>query len=231
MRYSQVEKAIFLSRPNRFIANVLIDGREEVVHVKNTGRCRELLVPGCTVYLSRAQAPGRKTLFDLIAVEKRRPGQEPLLVNMDSQAPNTLCREWLEAGGLGFIPDRIHCEVTFENSRFDLMLESADTTAFVEVKGVTLEDEGLCMFPDAPTLRGTKHLNELVRAVEQGYQAYLVFVVQMQECHGFVPHTRQDPAFAAALIRARQCGVTVLAVSCRVAPDELYIEKKLSLLF
>ena len=218
MRYRKVRKGEFLLRPNRFIAHVEIDGRTEICHVKNTGRCRELLIPGAEVYLEQAENPSRKTQYDLIAVRKG-----DILINMDAQAPNKVFGEWVADGG--FLPGvtAIRPEFTWEDSRFDFRLETEQGIHFVEVKGVTLEENGEVCFPDAPTERGTKHLNGLLRAVELGYGATVCFVVQMKGARVFRPNDRTDPAFGQALRRAAAGGVNVLAVDCRVEPDFLEI--------
>lgn len=219
MQYETIRKAVFRSRPNRFIAHVELDGENVVCHVKNTGRCRELLVPGAIVYLQRAGNPERKTLYDLIAVEK---GQ--LLINMDSQAPNQVFQEW--AGGGGFVPGLtlLRPETTFGASRFDFYWEAGEgRRGFVEVKGCTLEHEGHARFPDAPTERGVKHLEELIRAKEAGYEAVVCFVLQMSPMKDFAPNDDTHPAFGDALRRARAAGVEVLAMECRVAPGRLEI--------
>ena len=216
MQYRSVKKGIFQARPNRFIAHVEVDGRLEVVHVKNTGRCRELLVPGATVYLEESDNPARKTRYDLIAVEKGR-----LLVNMDAQAPNKVFQEWAEGGG--FLPGLtlLRPETTWGSSRFDFYWEAGERRGFVEVKGVTLEEEGVVRFPDAPTLRGVKHLEELMAAREAGYEAAVCFVIQMEGVRWFEPNDRTHPLFGQTLRRAAQAGVQVLAQWCRVAPDRL----------
>ena len=220
MRYDDVREGRFLSRPNRFIAHVALDGVTEVCHVKNTGRCRELLVPGAAVYLERAGNPARKTRYDLIAVRKGG-----LLINMDAQAPNRVFGEWAAAGG--FLPGltAIRPEFTWGDSRFDFRLEDGRGPVFVEVKGVTLEEDGEARFPDAPTERGAKHLRGLLRAVEQGYRAAVCFVIQMKGPAVFRPNDRTDPAFGQALRRAAAGGVAVLAVDCRVEPDSLVIDR------
>ena len=230
MRYQNIHKAAFLSRPNRFIAKVLLEGEETVVHVKNTGRCKELLIPGCTVYLEKSGNPGRKTAFDLVAVEKPLPGGGTKLVNMDAQAPNKLFQEWAEAGH--FMPGLtlLRPETTFENSRFDFYWEAEEQKGFVEVKGCTLETDGWTYFPDAPTERGVKHLRELVRAREQGYEAAVCFVIQMAEVKGFSPNDRTHPAFGAALREAVDAGVKVLAVECAVAADSLTMTRPVPVL-
>ncbi|HIY56553.1 MAG TPA: A/G-specific adenine glycosylase [Candidatus Dorea merdavium] len=216
MRYHDVREARFLSRPNRFIAHVELDGKEEVVHVKNTGRCRELLTPGARVWLEEGKNPDRKTRWDLIAVLK---GDR--LINMDSQAPNQVAREWLEAGGLFPRADRIQPEYTYGNSRFDLYAEAEGRKILMEVKGVTLEEEGVVRFPDAPSQRAVKHLEELVRAREEGYETYVFFVIQMKDVKYFTPNRETHPEFAQALERAAAAGVKILAYDCRVEPDRL----------
>lgn len=214
MRYPNVHPATFLHRPNRFVAHVELAGREVVCHVKNTGRCRELLVPGATVYVVHSDTPGRKTAYDLVAVCKGG-----LLINMDAQAPNRVAREWLEAGQLR--PDLTHmrAEMTYGDSRFDFYWESSDCRGFVEVKGCTLEEDGVARFPDAPTLRGVKHVNGLIDAKRAGYAAAVLLVVQMEGMRWFEPNDRTHPAFGDALRRAAEEGVQILALGCRVTPD------------
>lgn len=225
MTYQDIHPAIFLARPNRFIARVEVDGREETVHVKNTGRCRELLVPGCTVYLEGSANPARRTRYDLVAVEKARPSLPPLLVNMDAQAPNRVFAEWMAAGqgaALGLPrPDLLRPETTWGSSRFDFYWEAGDSKGFIEVKGCTLEDNGLARFPDAPTERGVKHLRELIACREGGYEAAVCFVIQMAGMGAFSPNDDTHPAFGAALREAAAAGVRVLAVECAVTPDSL----------
>ena len=218
MQYRSVKKGIFQARPNRFIANVEVDGGVEVVHVKNTGRCRELLVPGATVYLEESGNPARKTRYDLIAVEKGR-----LLVNMDAQAPNKVFQEWAEGGG--FLPGLtlLRPESTWGSSRFDFYWEAGERRGFVEVKGVTLEEDGHARFPDAPTERGVKHLEELIRCQAEGYEAAVCFVIQMAGMKDFAPNDVTHPAFGAALRKAAGAGVQVLARGCRVTLDTLTI--------
>lgn len=218
MRYENIYSGTFISRPNRFIAYVEIEGAVEVCHVKNTGRCRELLTPGAAVYLERSSNPQRKTKFDLIAVKKG-----DLLVNMDSQAPNKVFREFAERGILWKDLTRIKGEYTWGDSRFDFLLEDEKGPIFVEVKGVTLEDNGIARFPDAPTERGVKHLNGLKRAVEEGYRAAVFFVIQMEGMKCFMPNDGTHPAFGDALRAAAAAGVEVLAYECRVTPETLTI--------
>ena len=217
MRYRQVKKGIFLARPNRFIAHVALDGVETVCHVKNTGRCRELLVPGAAVYLEKGTNPDRKTAYDLIAVEKNGK-----LINMDAQAPNKVFAEWAAQFDPAAIA--VHSEYRFGQSRLDFCLETPQGLHLVEVKGVTLEEDGHTRFPDAPTERGVKHVHELIRAVEQGCRATAFFVIQMAEVVDFAPNDDTHPAFGAALRQAREAGVSIAAYSCRVAPDAMYID-------
>ena len=219
MQYQQVRKGHFLARPNRFIAQVELDGRTETVHVKNTGRCRELLVPGATVYVEGSDNPKRKTKYDLIAVEKGS-----LLINMDAQAPNHLFAEWARAGKFRENLTLLRPETTWGNSRFDFYWEdSLGTRGLVEVKGVTLEEEGLALFPDAPTERGVKHLRELIACRAAGYEAAVCFVVQMAGMKGFSPNERTHPAFGAALREARDAGVEILVEGCTVTPEQVEI--------
>ena len=218
MRYGKIQAARFLRRPNRFVAEVELEGRTEAVHVKNTGRCRELLVPGARVYLTPGENPARKTAWDLIAVEKG-----PLLINMDAQAPNQVFGEWARAGK--WVPDLtlLRPETKYGASRFDFYWEAPGRLGFVEVKGVTLEEDGVVRFPDAPTLRGVKHLEELIAAKEAGYEAAVCFVVQMGDVEWMEPNDRTHPEFGEALRRAARAGVQVLALDCAVQPDRLDI--------
>ncbi len=215
MHYESITRGSFIDRPNRFIAHVLVDGAEETVHVKNTGRCRELLLPGAEVILEVCDNPGRKTKYDLIAVYKQGLG----LVNIDSQAPNKVVAEWLTAQDYTFIKP----EYTYGNSRFDFYMERDEEKYFLEVKGCTLEVDGIGYFPDAPTLRGTKHLRELAAAAKAGYHCMVAFVIQMEGITEVRPNAATDPDFAAALIEAKAAGVEILFLPCRVTPDSLYI--------
>lgn len=216
--YQDMTPGVFLSRPNRFIAHVEIEGQEEVCHVKNTGRCRELLQPGVRVWCQRHHDPRRKTQFSLITADK-----QGRLVNLDSQAPNLAAAQWVEAGGLGFRPDGLRREFTRGDSRFDLYFEREGKPCLMEVKGVTLERDDVARFPDAPTARGRKHLLGLGRAVREGWDAYVLFVVQMEGITCFRPNWDTDPDFAEALCGAASEGVQVLAAGCRVAPGEMEI--------
>lgn len=231
MTYQDIHAARFLARPNRFIAQVELEGRVETVHVKNTGRCKELLLPGCTVYLEGSSNPARKTKYDLVAVEKVRPGLPPLFINMDSQAPNKVFAEWMAAGlgeELGLPrPALLRPETTWGNSRFDFYWKCSESgrKGFVEVKGCTLEENGLALFPDAPTERGVKHLRELIACRQAGYEAAVCVVVQMEGMTAFSPNDRTHPEFGAALREAVQAGVKVLAVECAAAPGSLTMTK------
>lgn len=220
MVYDKIIPGTFLSRPNRFIAHVLVDGQEEVVHVKNTGRCKELLQPGVMVFLYCPPEGGsRKTKYDLVAVQK---GER--LINMDSQAPNAVAEEWLRK----VLPRaEIRREVTFGSSRFDFRIQEGETITFLEVKGVTLEENSIAMFPDAPTERGLKHLRELVHCKEQGYEAAVLFVVKMKGIQSFRPNDRTHPAFGDALREAKAAGVKIMVMDCIVTPDSLTIDSPL----
>lgn len=229
MKYNRVVPGIFQKRPNRFIAHVCIHGKEEVCHVKNTGRCKELLVPGCTVYCAVSDNPNRKTKFDLIAVEKKVESST-LLINMDSQAPNAAVKEWLASGASPFGQiDLLKPECRHGNSRFDFYLECNKRKIFIEVKGVTLEDDGVVLFPDAPTERGVKHVHELIQCHAEGYETYILFVVQMERARYFTPNRKTHPEFADALCEAKQADVELLAYMCTVSPDEMKMDKPLEI--
>ena len=219
MRYKEMVRGKFLARPNRFIAHIEINGKAEICHVKNTGRCKELLTPGATVWCEKSQNPARKTAFDLICVQK---GSR--LINMDSQAPNTAVKEWLLRGGLGDI-ENLKPESTFGNSRFDFSFVKDGKPCFLEVKGVTLENDGVCAFPDAPTVRGAKHLQELTELVKEGYSAYVLFVIQMEDVKYLHPNDITDPAFGNALRAAANAGVQILTMDCKVTPDTMTLNK------
>ena len=220
MRYPNLTPATFLSRPNRFVAQVLVSGKPVTVHVKNTGRCRELLVPGAQVWLTKSDNPNRKTSYDLIAVEKGAR-----LINMDAQAPNKVFFEWAAAGH--FVPGLtlLKAEQKHGDSRFDFYWEAGPRKGFVEVKGVTLERDGAVYFPDAPTERGIKHLHGLVDSLAQGYEGTVCFVIQMEQADFFAPNDQTHPAFGQALRAAAQAGVQVLALCCSVTPDSLSISQ------
>ncbi len=220
MHYQHVISGRFIDRPNRFIAHVETEDGILRVHVKNTGRCRELLIPGATVYLEKGTAPKRKTPYDLIAVEKGNR-----LINMDAQAPNQVFAEWAASGG--FLPElaALKKEYRFGDSRLDFCLETPKGLHLVEVKGVTLEENGAARFPDAPTERGVKHIRELQKAVEAGLDATLFFVVQMSEIRSVAPNDATHPAFGTALRQAAAAGVRVMAYECDVTPDSLSIRR------
>ena len=220
LRYFDMISGTFWSRPNRFVAHVEIDGQLEVVHVKNTGRCRELLPAGAEVWCQQSRNPNRKTKFDLITVRK---GSR--LINMDSQAPNAAAREWLLSGGLGPI-ENLKAETVHGDSRFDFSFTKDGKPCFLEVKGVTLEQDGVCAFPDAPTDRGAKHLRGLTEAVKAGYGACVLFVIQMSEVKYLHPNDATDPNFGAALREAAANGVQVMAVDCEVTVDSITIGKE-----
>lgn len=219
MIYENVTPAVFIDRPNRFIANVSINGITETVHVKNTGRCKELLIPGAEVYLNQPGTIGRKTRYDLIAVRK----ENGMLINIDSQAPNKAVAEWLKTQGFSTIIP----EYSFGNSRIDFYMEknTDDKTDkfLLEVKGCTLEREGIGYFPDAPTVRGTKHLLELIKAVKEGYNAFAAFVIQMDNVTEVRPNTETDPAFSSAFEDARRSGVQILFLPCHIEPNSIRI--------
>ena len=217
MTYPNIRPGIFIKRPNRFIAHVEVDGAEEICHVKNTGRCRELLVPGAKVWLVESDNPERKTRFDLVAVEKVR-ADGTLLINMDSQAPNHIFREWAEAGNFRPGLKILRGETTFGNSRFDFYWEDSEKRGFVEIKGVTLEHDGVVRFPDAPTERGVKHLEELISAKAAGYEAAVCFIVQMEGMKHLEPNDATHPAFGDALRKCAAAGVEVFALECETAP-------------
>ena len=217
MHYPNMVPGTFLSRPNRFIAHVEISGEAEVVHVKNTGRCRELLPRGAQVWCQKSGNPNRKTKYDLITVRK---GDR--LINIDSQAPNIAAGEWLKAGGLGSIKN-LKAESRHGDSRFDFSFTLDGRRCFLEVKGVTLEDDGVCAFPDAPTERGAKHLRGLTQAAKDGYGAYVLFVIQMSDVKYLHPNDATDPDFGTALREAAANGVQILAMDCAVTEDSMEI--------
>ena len=219
MVYKNMVPGIFLRRPNRFIAHVEIRGKEEICHVKNTGRCKELLVPGVSVWCQEFDSATRKTKFDLIAVQK---GDR--LINMDSQAPNAAAKEWLQSGGLGEITD-LRSEVFHGDSRFDFSFMKDGKICFLEVKGVTLENDGICAFPDAPTTRGVKHLKGLTQAVQDGFGGFVLFVIQMKDAAYLHPNDATDPAFGQALREAAAAGVQVLAMDCLVTENTMTIDE------
>ena len=216
MTYDNIHEAVFLDRPNRFIAHILLNGQKQVCHVKNTGRCRELLLPGAEIYVQHSANPARKTAYDLIAVRK---GER--LINMDAAAPNKVFGQWLSAGGPGYVPELIRPECVHGDSRFDFYFEHGGRKAFAEVKGVTLEENGVVRFPDAPTERGVKHLHGLIRCVQEGFEAWAVFIIQMKGVKYFEPNRATHPEFAEALAQAAQAGVKLIALDCNVEKDSL----------
>ena len=225
MRYERIEKAVFLERPNRFIAYAEIEGQKETIHVKNTGRCAELLRPRASIYVQKSDNPERKTKWDLIAVEKGNT-----MVNMDSQIPNRVVQEWIEGGGVFGDAPYVKPETTYGNSRFDLYVEAGthkgtDRKIFIEVKGVTLEEDGVARFPDAPSERAVKHVEELCQAVKDGYEAYIIFVIQMKGIRYFTPNVDTHPAFAEALKKAKESGVNILAYDCQVTPETIVLDE------
>ena len=222
MKYEHITEGRFIDRPNRFIAHVEINGQVETVHVKNTGRCRELLIPGTQVFLEKSSNPARKTAYDLICVNKKGRG----LINMDSQIPNKAALEWIKAGHL--FPEKVQVtpEKTYGNSRFDLYVCSEKRKAFIEVKGVTLESDNIARFPDAPTERGIKHIEELIKAKEKGYNTVIAFVIQMDNVKYFTPNNVTHKAFGDALIKAYNSGVEILCLDCNVTEESLEIKDK-----
>ena len=219
MKYENTKRAVFLDRPNRFIAHVDLNGQTETVHVKNTGRCKELLIPGTEVILEESVNPARKTKYDLICVNK-----SGRWINMDSQVPNKAAAEWIRAGRL--FPEEItlKTEKVYGNSRFDIYVESPCRKAFIEVKGVTLEENDIARFPDAPTQRGVKHVEELIRCQEDGYEAYLLFVIQMKGIREFEPNWSTHPQFGDVLQKAQNAGVHLLAYDCLIREDYIEIQ-------
>lgn len=222
MRYNNIYKAKFIKRLNRFVAEVELDGEKILCHVKNTGRCRELLTEGATVYLQKSDKPDRKYKYSLITVQK---GDR--LVNMDSQAPNKAVYEWLKSGAAFRNITLLKPESTYGKSRFDFYFEYEGKKAYMEVKGVTLENDGVVSFPDAPTQRGTKHINELCECVKEGYEAYIMFVVQMKDVLYFTPNAENDPDFDEALRKAKDKGVKILCYDCEVTENEIVIKDEI----
>ena len=218
MKYDKMTKGKFISRPNRFIANVEINGVNEVCHVKNTGRCRELLVPGATVYVQESDNPNRKTKYSVIGVLK---GNRK--INMDSQVTNKVVHEWIVSGNLFKDIKLIRPEKKYKNSRFDFYVETNTEKAFIEVKGATLEEDNIVRFPDAPTERGVKHIHELCECIDEGYNAYIIFVIQMKDVLYFTPNDVTHKAFGDALREAEKKGVKIIAVDCNVTEDSIDI--------
>lgn len=220
MQYGEMVEGVFLERPNRFVARVAVRGEEVICHVKNTGRCKELLIPGAQVWLHRESAPNRKTAYSLIAVKKG-----DILVNMDSQAPNRVAYEWIVEK---INPDVICREKCYGNSRFDLYIEKEGKKCYIEVKGVTLEKDGVALFPDAPTLRGVKHIRELITCKQEGFDAYILFVIQMKGVHLFRPNVKTQPEFRDALAEAKTAGVKIAAYDCLVTLDGLQMDQSIA---
>lgn len=216
MLYENIRQAKFINRPNRFIANIEIDGKIEVCHVKNTGRCKELLVPNATVFVQESASSKRKTKYDLIAVYK---GDR--LVNIDSQVPNKVFHQWVLESNLFEDITLVKPEAKYRNSRFDYYIETAKSRIFIEVKGVTLEENGVALFPDAPTERGVKHINELISSLDEGYEAWIVFIIQMKDILYFTPNEKMDKAFSTALETAYMRGVNIIAIDCFVTPNSI----------
>ena len=219
--YERIERATFLERPNRFIAYARIAGKQETIHVKNTGRCAELLVPEAEIFVQESDNPERKTKWDLIGVRKGNR-----LINMDSQIPNKVVEEWLRAGNLFLEPVTVRPETTYGNSRFDFYVESGEKKAFIEVKGVTLEEDGVVRFPDAPSERAVKHMEELIRAKKEGYDAYVFLVIQMKGVRYFTPNMDTQPEFGEVLKKAKAAGVKILAYDCQVTEDSIKIDEE-----
>lgn len=226
MIYENIREGMFLSRPNRFIAEIKLDGVPVRCHVKNTGRCAELLIPGVRIWVQMfPDNPARKTVCDLIAVEKNG-----MIVNVDSQAPNAAAREWLQEGGWGFAPTLLRPEYTIGDSRYDFYMESDEQRMLLEVKGVTLERDGILYFPDAPTERGVKHLEGLIRHRQEGFRCGVLFVAQMETMRGFAPNDETHRAFGDALRRAKAAGVEIRCVSCNVSPAEMVLSEDVKVL-
>lgn len=227
MRYSKIRKATFIKRPNRFIAHVMLDNQEEIVHVKNTGRCKEIFLKDATVLLEESNNPNRKTKYSIIGAYKKGT-----LINTDAQIPNYVVHEGINEKKIKELCDVsfLKKEVTFGNSRFDLYFETNTSKGFIEVKGVTLEENKAALFPDAPTVRGTKHIYEMIHAVEKGYVGYIFFLIQMQGIKCFTPNQKMDPAFTEALKSAQNLGVNILAYDSYVKEDEIIIGKEIEVI-
>lgn len=227
MKYSNIVEGTFVNRPNRFIANVIIDEKPEKVHVRNTGRCKEILKEGTKVYLQKSNNPNRKTKYSLISAYKGNS-----LINIDSQVPNEVIYTSILSNKVAEIKDvdLLKREVTYGNSRFDLYYEKSNSKGFIEIKGVTLETEGISMFPDAPTERGTKHVLEMIQSLEEGYESYIFFLIQMADVHSFKPNKIMDDKFSTALLKAKNAGVHILAYNSIVTKDQIYLNEKIKVL-
>ena len=222
MKYNSIHKAVFISRPNRFIAECELNGEKVITHVKNTGRCHELLLPGAVVYLDEPKGKERKTKYDLVAVEKKISDEETILINMDSQAPNAVAEEFLKSGNL-FPGANIRREVTIGKSRFDFCIEQGEKLTYLEVKGVTLEKDGIVSFPDAPTERGVKHIKELIYLKKHGYGAAILFIIQMMGISEFRPNDLTHKEFGDTLRAAAEEGVSIFAYDCKITPDSMKV--------
>jgi sugar fermentation stimulation protein A len=227
MKYKEITEAVFISRPNRFIARVNINGTVETVHVKNTGRCREILVPGTKVYLEKGTGAKRKTGWSLVAAMKNE-----MLINIDSQAPNRIAEEALLGGTLlsTLSITKLKREAVYGKSRLDFYFENDTRKGYIEVKGVTLERDGAAIFPDAPTDRGARHLEELIAASQDGFLCYVIFVIQLNGASSFMPNKETDPLFAAALKKASESSVNILAYDCVVNPDCIYLRNSVPII-
>lgn len=228
MKYTSSKEAIFLNRPNRFIANVLLDGNIETVHVKNTGRCKEILTEGTTIFLEESHNKNRKTKYSLISAYKGNK-----LINIDSQVPNVVVFDGIKEGKIDEFKNItfLKREVNFDKSRFDLYYEKNNEKGFIEIKGVTLEKDGISMFPDAPTERGTKHLEELIKAVREGLKGYIFFLIQMDDIKYFTPNFSMDKKFSETLIKASEHGVGIVAYNSLVKQDEIVVGNKVKVFF
>ncbi|MCK9217937.1 MAG: DNA/RNA nuclease SfsA [Firmicutes bacterium] len=227
MKYFNIKEGTFIKRPNRFLAHVLIDGKEEIVHVKNTGRCKEILKEGARVFLEASKNPNRKTAYSLIGAYKGK-----MLINIDSQVPNTVIFDGIKERKIDALKEveYLKKESTYGNSRFDIYFEKGSTKGYIEIKGVTLEDKGVAMFPDAPTTRGRKHLLEMAKAVAEGYEGYIIFLMQFKGAKHFTPNIKRDPEFAKALSFCLENGVKVLAYDSIVKKDEIYISEEVKVI-
>lgn len=227
MKYHNIHKAKFIDRPNRFIANVTINGQKEKIHVKNTGRCKEILVEGTDLYIEKSDNPNRKTRYSLISAYKN-----DMLINIDSQVPNKVIYEAINKNQIEPLNNltKLETEVSYKNSRFDLYYEKNKTKGFIEVKGVTLEKDGIAIFPDAPTKRGSKHLYELIDSQKENYRSYIIFLVQINNINKFMPNNLTDPEFTKALKLANKKGVEILAYNSIVTKDSIELDKKVEVI-
>lgn len=227
MKYNNIYEGVFINRPNRFVANVLINGNMEMVHVKNTGRCKEILVQGTKVYLEKSNNPHRKTKYSIVSAYKGNK-----LINIDSQVPNDVVFESINSGKIDMFKDIVSLkrEVSYGNSRFDLFFERENKKGFIEIKGVTLEVDSLSLFPDAPTERGKKHVDEMVKAVQEGYEGYIFFLIQMDDINFFTPNINMDKNFSESLLTAKKSGVKILAYNSIVTKDEIVLDKQVKVL-